>query len=120
MAIGASLAAQKLGMRINQDVFVISIDGNAPTLDLIKDGKFTATLGVDPTRMGQTVIDTMNRVLHGEKVPQYILTPSVVVDAANVDDYIAGKTWTAPIAGAPEFDNGQPSDAPETAEDFTR
>jgi ABC-type sugar transport system substrate-binding protein len=115
MAIGASLAAQKLGMRVNQDFFVLSIDGNAPTLGLIKDGKFTATLGVDPTRMGQTVIDTMNKVLHRDPVPQYILTPSVVVDAANVNDYIAGKTWTVPVAGAPELDNGQPSDPPASS-----
>src|SRR5258708_15302624 len=108
MAIGAALAAEKLGMKINQDFFVVSIDGNAPTLDLIKDGKYTATLGVDPTHMGETVINTMNRVLHGEKVPQFILTPSIVVDATNVDDYIAGKTSSPPLVGAPELDNGQP------------
>jgi ABC-type sugar transport system substrate-binding protein len=53
MAIGAALAAESLGMTINEDIFAIAIDGNAPTLDLIREGKFTATLGVDPFRMGQ-------------------------------------------------------------------
>jgi ribose transport system substrate-binding protein len=108
MGIGAALAAEKLGMTINKDFFVVSIDGNPPTLDLIKQGRYTATLGVDPTRMGQTVIDAMNQVLGGKSVPQYILTPSTVVDASNIDDYIDGKTWTAPVPGSPELDNGLP------------
>lgn len=116
MGIGAALAAEKLGLRINQDFYVVSIDGNAPTLDLIQEGKYTATLGVDPTRMGQTVIDMMNEVLNGGSVPQYILTPSVVVDATNVDEYVAGETWTAPIPGAPELDDGLPSGEPLATE----
>lgn len=114
MGIGAALAAEKLGLKINKDFFALSIDGNGPTLDLIKNGEYTATLGVDPTRMGQTVVDTMNRVLNGEKVPQFILTPSVVVDATNLDAYVSGKTWTDPVSGAPELDNGLPSDLSES------
>ncbi len=109
MGIGAALAAEKLGLRINRDFFALSIDGNDPTLDLIKSGQYTATLGVDPTRMGQVVIATMNKVFQGQRVPQFIETPSVVVDASNVGAYTAGKTWTAPIVGSPELDNGQPS-----------
>jgi ribose transport system substrate-binding protein len=114
MGIGAALAAEQLGLEINRDFFVLSIDGNGPTLDLIRDGRYTATLGVDPMRMGQTVIDTMNRVMNGEEVPQFILTPSIVVDASNVAAYIAGETWTPPVIGSPELDNGLPSDS----EDF--
>lgn len=110
MAIGAALAAEKLGMQINKDFFAISIDGNQPTLDLIKQGKYTATLGVDPARMGKAVIDAMDDIFNGKPVPQVLLTPSTVVDASNIDDYIAGKLWTAPIPGAPEFDNGKPLD----------
>lgn len=109
MGIGAALAAEKLGMKINKDFFVVSIDGNSPTLDLIKSGKYTATLGVYPSHMGETIIDTMGKVLSGKEVPQFIMTPSTMVDATNVDDYVSGKTWTTPVAGAPEFDNGLPS-----------
>ncbi len=109
MGIGAALAAEQLGLVINRDFFVLSIDGNGPTLDLIRDGRYTATLGVDPMRIGQTVINTMQSVLQGEAVSQCILTPSIVVDASNVDAYIAGETWTPPVAGAPELDNGLPS-----------
>ena len=49
--------------------------------------------------MGVTVIDTMNKILAGEKVPEIILTPSVVVTPENLADYLAGKLWTDPVAG---------------------
>lgn len=45
----------------------------------------------------------------GETVPQIILTPSVVVTPNNLADYLAGKLWTEPVAGAPETDNNQPT-----------
>ena len=109
MAIGAALAAEQLGLTVNKDFFAVGIDGNQPTLDLLKQGKFSATLGVDPYRMGVTVVDTMQKILSGEKVPQILLTPSVVVTPDNLADYLAGKLWTEPVAGAPETDNGQPT-----------
>ena len=109
MAIGAALAAEQLGLVINEDFFAVGIDGNQPTLDLLKEGKFSATLGVDPVRMGVTVVDTMEKILNGEEVPQIILTPSVVVTPDNLDEYLAGNLWTEPVAGFPELDNDQPT-----------
>jgi ribose transport system substrate-binding protein len=113
MAIGAALAGEQLGKQINKDFFAVGIDGNQPTLDLLKQGKFSATLGVDPARMGETVFKTLQKVLAGEKVPQIILTPSVVVTPENLPDYLAGKLWTEPVAGAPELDNDKPT-VPDT------
>jgi len=109
MAIGAALAAEAAGLTVNKDIFTVGIDGNQPTLDLIKDNKFSATLGVDPYRMGVAVIDTMQKVLNGEKVPQILLTPSVVVNPDNLADYLAGKLWTDPVAGSAELDNDKPT-----------
>jgi len=109
MAIGAALAAEGLGLVINKDFFAVGIDGNQPTLDLLKEGKFSATLGVDPFRMGVTVINTMEKVLKGETVPEILLTPSVVVTPENLADYLAGKLWTEPVAGSPELDNDKPT-----------
>lgn len=105
MDIGAALAAEKLGKR----VFTIGIDGNDVTLDLIKQGKVTATLGVYPKKMGAQVVKQMQRVLSGEHVPYILLTPSIVVDQSNLDDYEAGKTWTEPVEGKPELDSGRPT-----------
>ena len=109
MAIGAELAAEQLGKVVNKNFFAVGIDGNQPTLDLLKQGKFSATLGVEPVRMGVTVANAMQKVLNGEKVPQILLTPSVVVTADNLNDYLAGKLWTDPVAGALETDNGKPT-----------
>lgn len=109
MAIGAALAAEQLGLEINKDFFAVGIDGNQPTLDLLAEGKFSATLGVDPYRMGVAVIDAMAAIFAGEEVPQITLTPSVVVTPDNLEDYLAGKLWTDPVPGFPELDNDLPT-----------
>ncbi len=109
MAIGAALAAEQLGLEINKDFFAVGIDGNQPTLDLLAEGKFSATLGVDPFRMGVAVIDAMAAIFAGEEVPQITLTPSVVVTPDNLEDYLAGKLWTDPVPGFPELDNDLPT-----------
>ncbi len=109
MAIGAALAGEQLGKKINEDFFAVGIDGNPPTLDLLGEGKFSATLGVDPANMGKTTIDTLQKIFMGEEVPLVTLTPSIVVTPDNLDAYLAGELWTEPVAGAPELDNGEPT-----------
>jgi ABC-type sugar transport system substrate-binding protein len=109
MGIGACIAAEKVGRTINEDIWCVSIDGNDVTLELIRKGETTATLGVYPRRMGAIVIEQMAKVLDGEDVPYILETPSTVVDINNIEDYCSGVTWTEPIAGMPEFDNGLPS-----------
>jgi len=109
MAIGAALAAQQLGLTVGEDIFSVGIDGNDVTLDLIHEGTVTATLGVYPRRMGEVVVQQMNRLLNGETIPYILLTPSTVVDIDNLAEYVAGQTWTEPQAGVPEIDNGQPT-----------
>jgi ribose transport system substrate-binding protein len=109
MAIGAALAGEQLGKKINEDFFAVGIDGNPPTLDLLGEGKFSATLGVDPYNMGVTTMNTLEKIFNGEEVPQITLTPSVVVTPENLDAYLAGELWSEPVAGAPELDNGLPT-----------
>lgn len=109
MGIGACIAAEKLGRKVNRDVWCLSIDGNDVTLDLIDKGETTATLGVYPKLIGATVIRQMQKVLQGETVPYILETPSIVVDKSNVAAYQADLTWTEPVEGQPELDDGQPS-----------
>ena len=109
MAIGAALAGEQLGKTINEDFFAVGIDGNPPTLDLLGEGKFSATLGVDPYNMGVTTMTTLEKIFAGEEVPEITLTPSVVVTPDNLDAYLAGELWTEPVAGSPELDNGEPT-----------
>jgi ABC-type sugar transport system substrate-binding protein len=98
MAIGAAMAARKLGKK----VFTVGIDGNPVTLDKIAEGDVTATLGVYPDKMGAQIVLQMNKFFHGEKIPPYLETPAVVVDKSNLEDYKAGKLWTEPKPGAAE------------------
>ena len=109
MAIGAALAGEQLGLTINEDFFAVGIDGNPPTLDLLGEGNFSATLGVDPYNMGVTTMKTLEKIFNGEEVPEITLTPSVVVTPDNLDAYLAGELWTEPVAGSPELDNGEPT-----------
>ena len=48
-------------------------------------------------------------ILNGEKVPQVLLMPSVVVAQNNLAAYLDGKLWTEPVAGQPELVSGQPA-----------
>lgn len=109
MAIGAALAVEQLGLEVGTDVFVVGIDGNDVTLDLIREGTITATLGVYPQRIGMVVVQQMHKMLSGEDIPYILLTPSEVIDSSNLDAYIEGETWTPPIEGIPEVDNGSPT-----------
>lgn len=108
MGIGACIAAKKLGRKINSNVWCISIDGNPVTLDLIERNEMTATLGVYPTFIGATIIQQMKKVLIDKLgVPLILETPSIVVDQTNVTEYRDGLTWTEPVEGKPELDNGR-------------
>jgi len=109
MAIGAALAAEQLGLEIGSDILTVGIDGNDVTLDLVREGTVTATLGVYPKRMGAVTVEQMNKLLSGEEIPHILLTPSAVVSLDNLDAYIAGDTWTEPVSGVPEIDNDQPT-----------
>jgi ABC-type sugar transport system substrate-binding protein len=111
MAIGAANAARDQGL----DVFTIGIDGNDVTLDLIEKGEVTATVGVYPKRMGEVVIQQMEKMFAGEEIPAFLWTPSIVVDADNLEAYQSGDTWEEPTAGAGEEDTGEPTIAEDAA-----
>ena len=102
MAIGAALAAIEKGKEVNKDIFILGIDGNTPTLEMIRNGTVTATLGVYPDLMGTTIIDQIEAVEMGRRVARYLGTPVIVVDSANLDEYINHSTWTDPKESDPE------------------
>ena len=102
MAIGASIAAH----RLHKDVFTLGIDGNQATLDQIKAGQVTGTLGVYPKQMGATVVAQMAKVLGGTTVPEILETPGTVVTKDNLDAYLTGKTFSPPKPGQAEEDTG--------------
>lgn len=102
MAIGAALAVQEFGKKVNDEILCLGIDGNMPTLEMIRNKTITATLGVYPEKMGETLIIQAKKVLDGESVPIYLETPAVVIDSANLDAYLNGSLWTEPVSSEPE------------------
>jgi ribose transport system substrate-binding protein len=103
MAIGASLAVRERGKEVNKDVFCLGIDGNTPTLEMIRNGTMTATLGVFPDRMGRVIIEKMDQ-FRTEGLPgSYFETPAVVVDTDTLDSYLNGSSWTGAILSGPEI-----------------
>lgn len=84
MALGAAKAALDAG----RPLLTIGIDGNPPSLEAIKEGKYTACLATQPDLIGKTVIDTINDYLNGKKVPQVVKTECVIVTKANVDKFL--------------------------------
>lgn len=102
MAIGAALAVQEFGKKVNDEILCLGIDGNMPTLEMIRNKTITATLGVYPEKMGETLIIQAKKVLDGESVPIYLKTPAVVIDSANLDAYLNGSLWTDPVSSGPE------------------
>ncbi|KAF5059454.1 Ribose import binding protein RbsB [anaerobic digester metagenome] len=102
MAIGAALAVQEFGKKVNEEILCLGIDGNMPTLEMIRNKTMTATLGVYPEKMGETLIIQAKKVLDGERVPIYLETPAIVIDSANLDAYLYGSLWTEPVSSEPE------------------
>lgn len=72
---------------MNKDVFTIGIDGNPDAIDDVANGKLTATLATKPTEMGRITIRAIKDHLDGKEVPQFIKTPTEIVDKDNVERY---------------------------------
>lgn len=101
MAIGASIAARRLG----KDIITVGIDGNANSVEEIEKGNLTATLGAFPNKIGETAMEQMRKILSGETIVPYLETPGVIVDKNNVEDYKTGKLWTGAKVAGPELLN---------------
>lgn len=85
-ALGAVEALQRAG-KLNQ-VTVISFDGIHDALESIKSGQLSATVVQDPVLMGNTAIDTADKLIKGESVDKIQNLPVKVADQANIDQFL--------------------------------
>lgn len=86
MGIGglqAIQAAGKLGK-----IAVISFDGIKECLQLIRDGKYDATIYNDAASIGRIAVESALKVKRGEKVDPYVSPPMPVLTKDNVGDYL--------------------------------
>ena len=85
MALGATLALQANGLKVNDDVFLVGVDGLKEAFDAIKDGNMSASVTCTP-KFANTVFDAIEVCIGGGTVDTYIPVPDVLVDATNVDE----------------------------------
>lgn len=82
MAQGASQAVRSM----KKDVYTIGIDGNPDAIKDVSKGKLIGTLAVFPTEMGRITIRAIKDYLDRKDVPQFIKTPTEIVDKYNWDE----------------------------------
>lgn len=84
-ALGALEAIKEAG---KEGITVIGFDGNTSALESIAAGELAATIAQQPEEMGYLSVMTVVSALKGETVEKVISVPTVVIDAANVADYL--------------------------------
>jgi ABC-type sugar transport system substrate-binding protein len=86
MALGASLALQAAGKRINQDILLVGVDGMIEALDAIKAGRLSATVTCTP-KYAAKVFDVIEAGIRGEQLPGYVAVDDKLVDITNVEEF---------------------------------
>ena len=98
MAMGAVEAVKESGKVLNQDVYVIGMDGTDEAYESIRQGELSATVSMFPFYESQMATECAVRILLGQEMPSVIWTPAMVTDATNVDaDEAETIGWTDPI-----------------------
>lgn len=70
------------------DIIVTGMNGIPPALKAVKDGAMDLTVVLNPLKWGMLGVDTMNAHLSGEAFDQKVYVDHVLVDAANVDQFV--------------------------------
>ncbi len=80
MALGA---AKALGARSGEDVKVVAFDGTPDGVRAVRAGTLTATVAQQPELLGRQAVDWALKAARGERLPQTVRVPVVLVTAAN-------------------------------------
>ena len=82
MAFGAMEAIEEAGLKPGKDIMIVSFDAIKPALQAIVDGRMNCTVECNPL-FGPIVFDTVQKVLHGEKVRRTTFNKDQVIDTTN-------------------------------------
>ena len=85
MALGVSLACQSAGLKVNEDVYIVGVDGMYETFEAIKDGTISATITCTP-KFAEQVFNGIEAGISGEALETFYAIEDVPVDATNVDE----------------------------------
>ena len=101
-AIGAVQALKAAGKNGVTDVLVVGFNADPPALELIKAGEMAATIRQDPYGQGQKAVEIATALMNNQDFPfsdpeeRTVFFPVNVVDATNVDQYLAPTEAAAP------------------------
>lgn len=80
MGLGAAQAVEAAGLTPGVDVKIITIDGTKAALQGLIDGQLSFVAEYNPL-FGKTAVETVNKILAGEKVESNIVIESVTFDS---------------------------------------
>ncbi|MCC3779777.1 D-ribose ABC transporter substrate-binding protein [Streptomyces sp. UNOB3_S3] len=81
MALGA---AKALGHR---NVKIVAFDGTPDGVRAVRDGTLTATVAQQPRLLGEQAVEWAVRAAHGERLPDRVKVPVVLVTRGNAADF---------------------------------
>jgi len=84
MAQGAIKAIEAAGYKVGTDILVIGIDGSKAALEAVESGKQLASVTCSPY-FGPIIIETLEKLIEGEELPESITNEDVVYTKDNVD-----------------------------------
>ena len=84
MAIGCVNAIELSGQKLP---LIAGIDGQREALELIKEGKITVCGVNSACLIGETAIDSLQKILAGESLSSKIMVDSPTITIDNVDEY---------------------------------
>lgn len=97
MTYGIAEAVDESDKVCNEDIFIVSIDGEGEMKDLIRDGKVSATCSLGSYTMGMCAYEVALRNFCGQELPRGIYTPIWMIDQKNVDtDDVTASGYTFP------------------------
>jgi len=84
MGLGAVRAIEEDGSKAK----VVSFDGNPNAIESVIAGKMLCTLSIGGVGTGVEAVETMDKILKGEKVDKIINVDTVIVSSANAKDFL--------------------------------
>jgi ribose transport system substrate-binding protein len=74
---------------INGKVFCVGVDATKEGIAAVAENSgYAATVAQQPVKMGALAVDTALKVISGEKVPEFIEVPVMLVTSDNVKDFL--------------------------------
>ncbi|WP_437625349.1 ABC transporter substrate-binding protein [Sorangium sp. So ce1151] len=92
MALGAIQAIQAAGLKPGQDILVVSIDAVKAAFEAMMEGKLNATVECSAMH-GPLLLDTIEKIARGEKVPKRTVVPGQVFEQAQAAALISSRPY---------------------------